>query len=137
MIIVDTNVWSELAKPNPEPRVQEWEAGSAEQLWLSSVVLAEWRAGATLMPAGRNREVLSGLIEAVVDSYRDRLLDFDERCSRWYGIVLADARSSGKPIFAADAMIAATARAHGMDVATRNLGDFAGAGLKLINPWTD
>ncbi|MCA1654026.1 MAG: type II toxin-antitoxin system VapC family toxin [Sphingomicrobium sp.] len=137
MIIVDTNVWSELAKLAPEPRVVRWEREHAEQLWLSTIVLAEWRAGAALMPAGRNREALSALIEAVLDEYRDRVLDFDERCSRWYGIVLADARSSGKPINSADAMIAATARAHGTTLATRDLDDFAGAGITLVNPWDD
>lgn len=137
MIVVDTNVWSELARREPARQVRNWEAANAHKLWLSTIVLAEWRAGAALMPAGRNREALSALIEAVAGSYADRLLDFDERCSRWYGVVLAEARSTGKPIQTADAMIAATARAHDMQVATRDQNDFAGVGVSLINPWTD
>jgi predicted nucleic acid-binding protein len=135
MIVVDTNVWSALAKPKPASGVVAWEAQNAEQLWLSAIVLAEWRAGASLMPNGRSREALAALIERVAAEYADRLLPFDERCSRWYGVVLADARAAGKPIQTADAMIAATARAHGMAVATRNTADFAGAGVELINPW--
>jgi len=137
MIVVDTNVWSELAKRQPDPRVRQWEAANADALWMSAIVLAEFRAGVNLMPEGRNRATLSNLVEAIAAGCADRFLDFDERCSRLYGEVLASARAAGKPIQAADAMIAATARAHGMRVATRDSGDFAGAGVPLINPWTD
>lgn len=135
MILVDTNVWSELAKPNPAKAVLDWEAAQAPGLWLSTVVLAEWRAGAALMPQGRGREALTQLIETVASSYRDRLLAFDEPCARCYGVVLADARAAGKSIQTADAMIAATARAHGMRLATRDRNDFAGAGVEIIDPW--
>ena len=136
MIVVDTNVWSELAKLNPEKRVVDWELVSSPRLRMSTIALAEWRAGATMMPAGRNRDALTAIIEAVVGRYADRILPFDAECSRWYGVVLADARAAGKPIATADAMLAATARAHGMSVATRDLNDFAGAGVELIDPWT-
>jgi toxin FitB len=136
MIVVDTNVWSELAKLEPARRVIEWEAQFAPQLRMPTIALAEWRAGASLMPEGRNRDALSAIIKAVTDRYADRLLIFDADCARWYGTVLADARTAGRPIATADAMIAATARSHGMAVATRNLSDFAGAGVELIDPWT-
>lgn len=136
MIVVDTNVWSEMAKLRPDDRVRQWEAANAGGLWMSAIVLAEFRAGASLMPEGRNRTALNELIEAIAAGYTDRFLAFDERCSRLYGEVLASARVAGKPIQAADAMIAATARAHGMSLATRDTNDFAGAGVKLIDPWT-
>lgn len=135
MIVVDTNVWSELAKERPSNAVIDWEASHSPWLWMSTIVLAEWRAGAALMPNGRGRETLTGVIEAVADTYRDRLLHFDERCSRQYGLVLAAARAAGKPVLTADALIAATARAHGMRVATRNGIDFAATGVEIINPW--
>ncbi|MBU6395841.1 MAG: type II toxin-antitoxin system VapC family toxin [Sphingomonadales bacterium] len=135
MILVDTNVWSEIAKPEPAKAVLDWEAAHSPWLWLSTVVLAEWRAGAALMPQSNAREVLTRIIETVALAYQDRLLPFDEPCSRFYGLVLAEARAAGKPIQTADAMIAATARAHGMKVATRNANDFAGAGVELIDPW--
>ena len=89
------------------------------------------------MPAGRRQQQIAKLIEDVVSIYADRLLPFDERCGREYGPVLLAARQSGKPIVAADAMIAATAKAHGMRIAARNLTDFAGAGVPLIDPWSD
>jgi len=135
MIVVDTNVWSELTRRTPERRVVEWERANKIDLRMSAIVLAEFRAGAALMAAGRNRSALEAVIEEIADIYADRLLPFEARCSAHYGVVLANARQAGKPIQAADAMIAATAMAHGMTVATRNVGDFAGTGIALINPW--
>lgn len=135
MIVVDTNVWSELTKLHPDERVVRWEQDHADRLWLSTVVLAEFRAGARLMPPGRNSAALEHLIERITAEYLDRLLPFDERCSRFYGDVLATARTAGRPIQAADAMIAATVLAHGMTLATRDRDDFAGAGIELIDPW--
>ena len=135
MIVVDTNVWSELTKPQPSENVRRWEAANAEKLWMSAIVLAEFRAGVALMPDGGKRKALETLIETIVEIYGDRMLPFDERVAPYYGRVLLAARRSGKPIMAADAMIAATALAHGFSVATRDLNDFAGAGVELINPW--
>jgi predicted nucleic acid-binding protein len=102
---------------------------------MPTVVLAEFRARAALLPAGKRRNATLAITEEIVSRYADRLLSFDERASRWFGTVLAEARASGKPIATADAMIAATARAHGMRVATRDRNDFAGAGVDLIDPW--
>ena len=136
MIAVDINVWSELTRPEPAIQVVEWEAAHTHLLWMPTVVLAEFRARAALLPAGRRRDDTAALIEAIVERYSDRLVDFNERASRWFGAVIAEARTSGRPISTADAMIAATARANGMRVATRDLSDFAGAGVELINPWS-
>lgn len=135
MIVVDTNVWSELTRAEPDERVVDWEAANMHLLWMSTMVLAEFRARALLLPLGRRREATAEIIEKVVGAYADRLLSFDEACSRWFGVVLAEAREEGKPISTADAMIAATARAHGMKVATRDGNDFAGAGVDIIDPW--
>lgn len=135
MIVVDTNVWSELLRPEPAKQVVDWEAANGHLLWLSTIVLAEFRARAALLPAGRRRDEIALGIENIIDSYLDRVLPFDERCSRLYGRVLLSAREAGKPIQAPDAMIAATALAHGMRLATRDLNDFAGAGVELIDPW--
>ncbi|MGL6043429.1 MAG: type II toxin-antitoxin system VapC family toxin [Sandaracinobacteroides sp.] len=135
MIAVDTNVWSELTRTAPSPVVIDWEATNSHQLWMPTIALAEFRARAALMPAGQRRDAVTALIEAVVGRYTDRLLDFDEKASHWFGIVVAGARAAGRPISTADAMIAATARAHGMSVATRDVNDFAGAGVEIVNPW--
>ena len=136
MILVDTNVWSEIAKPEPAKAVLDWEAAHSPWLWLSTVVLAEWRAGAALMPQSNAREVLTRIIETVALAYQDRLLPFDEPCSRFYGLVLAEARAAGKPIQTADAMIAATAKVHKLTVVTRNVTDFKSLGVSVLNPFT-
>ena len=135
MILVDTNVWSELIRPDPARSVVQWEAGNAHLLWLSTIVLAEFRARAALMADGRRKIAIAASIEDVVATYQDRLVPFCERCSHEYGLVLRSARDAGAPIDSADAMIAATARAHGMRLATRDRNDFAGAGVTVIDPW--
>ncbi len=135
MILVDTNVWSEATRAAPHPAVQAWAMANAREVWLSAVVLAELRGGAAIMPAGKRRAALTELIDAIASEHEDRLLPFGEAETRSYGVVLAAARAAGKPIMAADAMIAATAHAHGMAIATRDVADFAGTGVSLINPW--
>jgi toxin FitB len=135
MILVDTNVWSEATKSEPDQAVRQWANANQDRLWLSTIVLAELRAGSALMPAGQRRDRFAAEADALVTVYAERLLTFDEAASRAYGFVLESAKRLGRPIKTADAMIAATAMAHGMSVATRDTGDFAGAGVALINPW--
>ena len=135
MIVVDTNVWSELIRDEPDRNVRVWEETNAHRLWMSTIVLAEFRARIALMPPGRRRDQIEALTDEVMSAYQDRLLPFDEACSRQHGPVLLSARRAGKPIGSADALIAATALAHGMRVATWDGGDFAGAGVELIDPW--
>lgn len=135
MIVVDTNVWSELTKSSPSPIVRRWEAEHADQLWIATIVLAELRGGIGLMPEGRRRTILLEQIDAMAEIYADRILPFGEAETRAYAAVLLSAKRTGKPVMTADAMIAATAHAHGMAVATRDTTGFAGAGISLINPW--
>ena len=135
MIVLDTNVLSEATKAAPDQRVQAWFAANQDLLWLPSVALAELRGGAALMVGGKRRDALEEQFDAIEHTYSERLLDFDAPSSRYYALVLESAKKAGKPISTADAMIAAIARQHGMSVATRDLGDFAGADVPLINPW--
>jgi hypothetical protein len=135
MIVVDTNVWSEATKIEPNPVVRAWAQRHQHQLWLTSVVLAELRAGAAMLPHGKRRAALEHQFDSLATDFEDRMLPFDAATSALYARVLETAKNAGKPIATADAMIAATALQHGMAVATRDLGDFAGAGVKLINPW--
>lgn len=135
MIIVDTNVWSELIRPEPDQHVVKWEAANGHLLWISSIVLAEFRARAILMADGKRKKQIAEAIEALLFLHSNRILDFDEACAGQYGHVLLSARQTGFPIDAADAMIAATALAKGAKLATRNTNDFAGTGVDLINPW--
>lgn len=134
-MVLDTNVLSEATKAAPDPRVQTWFASNQSDLWLPSVALAELRGGAALMDRGKRRDALEQQFDAIENAFSDRLLGFDAATSRCYALVLESAKKAGKPILTADAMIAAIARQHGMSVATRDLRDFAGAGVPLVNPW--
>lgn len=135
MIVVDTNVWSEATKGEPSPIVREWARQHQEVLWLSAVVLAELRGGAAQLPVGQRRRALEDQFDVLEALYGDRLLPFDAVTARHYALIVETARQRGRPIATADAMIAATAVQHGARLATRDLGDFAGAPVELINPW--
>lgn len=135
MIVVDTNVWSELTRAEPAPAVLRWERERGRDLWLCSVVLGELRASVALAPAGRRADALRAQIEAVATLWSDRLLAYDEPASRRYGVIVAARERAGRPIGAADAMIAATALAHGMAVATRDVDGFDGTGVRVVDPW--
>jgi predicted nucleic acid-binding protein len=137
MIILDTNIVSELFRPKPELRALEW-IGSCppEDLSLCAPVLAELRQGACILPPGERKEVLmAALIRLELEFFRSRVLPFDGRAARAFGDIVAERRSSGKPIMAMDAQIAAIARSVGARIATRNVRDFEGLDLVLFNPF--
>jgi predicted nucleic acid-binding protein len=135
MILVDTNVWSEALKAAPEETVESWARAHESELRLSAVVLAELRAGASVLPEGRRRSTLETHFDELAAVHADRTLPFDLTTAEHYARVLETAKRRGRPIGTADAMIAATAIQHGMRLATRDLGDFAGADVDLIDPW--
>lgn len=138
MILIDTNVVSELMRPVPAPAVLDWFAGrAAADLFLSAVSEAELRAGAAFLPAGRRREGLVAAIDAMVaEDFGGRILPFDSVAAKSYAIIAAARRADGQPIAEADCQIAAIARARGAAVATRNVADFLGCGVEIIDPWT-
>ena len=135
MILVDTNVWSELVRPEPDPHVVAWEAKNAARLWLSSVVIGEFLSGVELMPEGRRKTALRETYAEVIELYRDRIAPFELADSQRYAEVLAKQERAGRNPGTADTQIAATALARGMQLASRNTKHFAGLGLKLIDPW--
>lgn len=135
MILVDTNVWSELVKSVPDPAVLAWEQVNAERLWLSTVVVGEFLSGVTLMPEGRRKHALRATYDDVIALYRDRIAPFDLAAALRYAEVLAHQERAGRNPGTADTQIAATALARGMTLATRNTRDFAGLGLDLVDPW--
>ena len=137
MIIVDTNVWSELMRPHPNLVVQRWETNHATDLWLSTVVIAEMLSGVHLMPDGRRKRNLLANYDALIAVHHDRIVPFDLASARRYGEVLAFLEKNGRNPATADAQIAATALVRGMTLATRNVRDFDGLGLTLIDPWQD
>lgn len=137
MILVDTNVISELWKLVPDPHVLAWiDAQAIETLYLSAVTVAELRFGLVTMPVGRRRTIyLDRLERDVVPAFKGRVLPFDLDASQAYADLMAQARAAGKAIGKADGYIAATAAARGFMIATRDTSPFEAAGLKLFNPW--
>lgn len=137
MIVLDTNVISELWKAEPDPSVLAWiDAQMVETLYLSTVTVAEIRFGVATMPKGKRRMVYQERLEReVLPAFSGRILSFDLDASRAYADLMASAREAGKAIGVADGYIAATAAARGLMVATRDIGPFEAAGLKVINPW--
>ncbi len=135
MILVDTNVWSELIKAVPDPKVRAWEAQNAEQLWLAATVVGEFLSGVALMPEGKRKASLSVTYEQILEVHYDRLAEFDLSAARHYADIIVFLEKAGRNPKTADAQIAATALANGMMLATRNVKDFEGLGIELINPW--
>lgn len=137
MIVLDTNVLSEIMRPAPEPKVVSWvDAVPTSEVAISAVTMAEILYGVGLMPEGRRRQRLMSIAEAIfAHDFDGRILPFDASAAVEYVAVVLQRQASGHPISMADAQIAAVCRAHECTLATRNTRDFAGAGLNLIDPW--
>ncbi len=138
MILVDTNVLSEPMRHIREPRVIRWlDAQALETLYISAISVAELRFGVRSLPDGRRRELLGNSLEReVLPRFAGRVLSFNLIESQAYAELMANARSAGQTISAADGYIAATAAANSMMVATRDTSPFEAAGLTTINPWS-
>ena len=139
MILLDSNVVSELMRPAPEPRVLEWlDAQPAADVWISAVTVGEIRLGIALLRDGHRKERLADLAEAMFqDEFSDNCLSYDMRAAAQYAAIVATRTRLGRPISVEDAQIAAIARSGGLDLATRNTKDFSDIdGLQLMNPWT-
>ena len=137
MILVDTNVWSELVRLTPDGTVRAWEKAHAPSLSLSTVVIGELLSGAHLLPEGKRRQAYLDGYDTLILQYSDRIAAFDLDAAHHYGSILAFLEKAGRNPTTADAQIAATARSNQMALATRNVKDFEGLGLDLINPWGD
>ena len=137
MILLDTNVVSELMRPRPDARVTAFLAARPlEELFLPSLVVAEIRYGLARLPDGQRREGLEDLFERLLrEGFGDRVLPFDASGATAYARARAARESAGRPIALADALIAGLALAHGAGLATRNVADFELLGLTLLNPW--
>ncbi|MFQ8433291.1 type II toxin-antitoxin system VapC family toxin [Amaricoccus sp. W119] len=176
MILIDTNVISELMRPAPSGAVLGWFAArSSTELFLCAVGEAELRTGAAILSEGRRRDSLTALIDAVIEvdfagrilvfdsaaakayariaalrrrdsltalidavievDFAGRILVFDSAAAKAYARIAALRRAAGRPIMEADCQIAAIASVHGAIVATRNIADFVGCGVDIIDPW--
>ena len=137
MILIDTNVISELWKVEPNPDVLAWiDAQAVETLYLSAVTVAELRFGLATMPQGKRRTIYQERLEKeVLPTFTGRVLSFDLDASQAYADLMARAKAEGKAIGKADGYIAATASVYGLMAATRDISPFEAAGLKIVNPW--
>ena len=137
MILLDTNVISETMRERPNPTVRAWlRAQPRSEVWTSSVVIAELLFGIELMPSGRKQRILIETVEEmIVEDFRGQILTFNLPAARQYAQILAARRKIGRPIREMDAQIAAIARVHGAALATRDVNDFVGCNLAVVNPW--
>ena len=137
MILLDTNVVSELMRHKPEPAVLAWlDAQEASAVYISVITEAELHYGVAILPEGRRRDRLAAELDTMLaEELGRRVLPFDRAAARSYASIGAARKAAGMPIGHADCQIAAIARTRGARVATRNDGDFGHCGIEVINPW--
>lgn len=132
--LLDTNVVSELTSDRPNPRVIDYLFG-LEELWLSAVVVHEMEYGVQVLPAGRRRDRIYEAHIRFLDAYSDRIIPLEHEAAEWAAHFRVLFQLRGRTIDLADALIAGTAMASNLALLTRNVRDFAGLDVKIINPW--
>lgn len=136
--LLDTNVLSEAARPEPDPGLAGWlEGQSALDLSISVLTLGEIRKGILLLPEGPKREQLHEWLRTeLTRQFTDRVLPVDEAVSLAWGRLTAEGRRSGRRVPVIDGLLLATAAVHGIALVTRNERDCAGRGVPVLNPWS-
>jgi predicted nucleic acid-binding protein len=139
MIVVDTNVLSELMKPSPAERVVAWLADQpAPSVYTTSITQAEILHGLLLLPPGRRRAAIEAAAQSMFkEDFGGRILGFGSDAALPYALIASQRRRAGRPISHFDAQIAAIAYSAGATIATRNVTDFDGCGVKVVDPWRD
>jgi hypothetical protein len=137
VIILDTNVVSELLRPAPEPSVTEWLSEQPRAaVFTTTITRGEILYGIRLLAAGKHREALHDAATKVFDvDLQDQVLSFDSAAADEFAVISAARRALGRPIAQFDAQIAGIARSRGAQLATRNVADFDACGFEIINPW--
>lgn len=137
MIILDTNVLSEMLRPAPDTHVVTWLASQPRAaVFTTSVTRGEILYGIRLLPEEKRRETLWEAVSGIfTQDMAGQVLSFDSDAADAYAEIAADRKNQGKPISQFDAMIAAVARSRGASLATRNIKDFVDCGVDLIDPW--
>lgn len=139
MIVLDTNVLSELMRASPAGAVERWLSEQpATTLFTTTFTQSEILYGVALLPGGRRRTALLAAVEAMFEvDFAERLLPFDGAAARSFADIASRRRKAGRPVSQADGQIAAIALSRGASLATRNAVDFEGCGVPLIDPWKE
>jgi hypothetical protein len=137
MIVLDTNVLSELMSPRPAENVAVWLAAQAgTSVYTTSITQAEILYGLALLPSGKRRRALERAAEEMFrDVFAGRILGFGSDAAPLYARIASARRAAGRPVSHLDAQIAAIALSVGATIATRNVPDFDGCGVRLVDPW--
>ena len=135
--LLDTNIPSELTRQKAAPQVERWldEARDAE-LYFSVISLGEIVKGITVLPASKRRDGLQEWLDGTLRPwFEDRILAVTVSIAERWGVLSGECRSKGKQVKVADGLIVATALHHNLTIVTRNVKDFAGLGVAVLNPW--
>jgi predicted nucleic acid-binding protein len=137
MIILDTNIISELMKHTPSPKVVKWiDQQDSIELYITTITVAEISYGINALPRGNRRQLLEHAFNKLIDiAFKHRILFFDENSAHQYGKLMGHRKRLGKPLSILDGQIAAIACAQSKTLATRNTRDFIECGLELANPF--
>jgi predicted nucleic acid-binding protein len=139
MLMLDTNMLSEIMRSEPEQKVADWIVRQpSDELFTAAVCQAEILSGLAVMPSGRRRSELEEAARAMfAEDFDGRVLPFDAEAAAAYAEVFAARRRAGRPSGTIDLMLAAIARTRGASVVTRNVADFEGVGVPIVNPWNE
>ncbi len=137
MFLLDTNVISELIRPNPNPAVVNWVAGHlSSKLFISVITEMELIYGIAILPSGRRRTLIAKSIESMLqEDFSGRILPFDRKAASASALIRANRRKLGKKIQTADAQIAGIAYIYETILVTANEKDFVDCGIEIVNPW--
>lgn len=135
--LLDTNVLSEVRKPQPDRQVLEWlDQVDEDRTYLSVITLGEIARGVALLDDGRRKAALAEwLAEDLPSRFSGRVIPVDLKISLTWGRLMAEAKVRGISLPTMDGWIAATATVHDLTLVTRNTKDFRGTGLQLLDPW--
>jgi hypothetical protein len=137
MIILDTNVVSELMRAAPDPTVAAWAVNVGPDLSVTALTVAEIRYGIARLPESRRKREITAAADTVLTAFAQRIVSFDFAAATRYGDLAARRETDGRPISVFDAQIAAVCQARSATLATRNVKDFEGTGVTVIDPWNE
>lgn len=138
MILLDTNVLSELMRADPEPKVLAWlDAQPGGAIWITAITVGEIRLGIALLPDGQRKDRLASIArEMFEEDFGESCLSYDSRAAEEYALIVAARSGAGRPISVEDAQLAAIARSEGLSLVTRNTRDFSDIDdLAVVDPW--